>query len=50
MYHYLAKTLSRAPHFNLPEIETVFCFSITPTQGIYNILAASAQEKQYALL
>jgi hypothetical protein len=45
--HYVADSLSRAPYWDPPEVETVFCFSINPTQGIHDILRKAAGEEDY---
>jgi hypothetical protein len=42
--HYLADSLSRAPYWNPPEVDSVFCFAINPTQGIHDILRKAAEE------
>jgi hypothetical protein len=44
---YVADSLSRAPYWDPPEIETVFCFSINPTQGIHDILVKAAGKEDY---
>jgi hypothetical protein len=45
--HYLADSLSRAPYWDLPEVDSVFCFAINPTQGIHDILREAAEEEDY---
>jgi hypothetical protein len=45
--HYIADSLSRAPYWDPPEVDSVFCFAINPTQGIYNILREAAEEEDY---
>jgi hypothetical protein len=45
--HYVAYSLSRAPYWDPPEVETVLCFSINPTQGIHDILHKAAGEEDY---
>jgi hypothetical protein len=45
--HYVADSRSRAPYWDPPEIETVFCFLINSTQGIHNILRKAAGEEDY---
>jgi hypothetical protein len=45
--HYIADRLSRAPYWDPPEIDSVFCFAINPTQGILNILCEAAEEEDY---
>jgi hypothetical protein len=47
MMHYVADSLSRAPYWDPPEIKTVFCFSINPTQGIHNILRKAAGKEDF---
>jgi hypothetical protein len=36
--HYIADSLSSAPYWDPPEVDTVFCFTINPMQGIHDIL------------
>jgi hypothetical protein len=45
--HYVADSLSRAPYGDPPEVDSVFCFAINPTQGIHNILGKAAGEEDY---
>jgi hypothetical protein len=45
--HYLADSLSRAPYWDPPEVDSVFCFAINPTQGIHDILRKAAEEEDY---
>jgi hypothetical protein len=45
--HYLADSLSRAPYWDPPEVESIFCFAINPTQGIHDILCKAAAEDDY---
>jgi hypothetical protein len=45
--HYVADSLSRAPYWDPPEVDSVFCFAINPTQGIHNILREAAEEEDY---
>jgi hypothetical protein len=45
--HYVAYSLSRAPYWDPPEVKTVLCFSINPTQGIHDILHKAAGEEDY---
>jgi hypothetical protein len=45
--HYVADSLSRAPYWDLPEIEIVFCFSINPTQGIQDIICKAAGKEDF---
>jgi hypothetical protein len=45
--HYVANRLSRAPYWDPPEVDTVFCFAINPTQGIHIILREAAGEEDY---
>jgi hypothetical protein len=45
--HYVADSLSRAPYWDPPEVDSVFCFAINPTQGIYDILRKAAAKEDY---
>jgi hypothetical protein len=45
--HYVAESLSRAPYWDSPEVDSVFCFAINPTQGIHDILRGAAAEEDY---
>jgi hypothetical protein len=45
--HYVAASLSRAPYWDPPEVDSVFCFVINPTQGIHDILREAAEEEDY---
>jgi hypothetical protein len=45
--HNVADSLSRAPYWDLPEVDSVFCFAINPTQGIHDILRKAAAEEDY---
>jgi hypothetical protein len=45
--HYIADRLSRAPYWDPPEVDSVFCFAINPTQGIHDILQEAAEEEDY---
>jgi hypothetical protein len=45
--HYVADSLSRAPYWDPPEVDSVFCFAINPTQGIHDILCEAAEEEDY---
>jgi hypothetical protein len=45
--HYVADSLSRAPYWDPPEVDSVFCFAINPTQGIHDILREAAEEEDY---
>jgi hypothetical protein len=45
--HYVADSLSRAPYWDPPEVDSVFCFAINPTQVIHNILREAAEEEDY---
>jgi hypothetical protein len=45
--HYVADSLSRAPYWDPPEVDSVFCFTINPTQGIHDILREAAEEEDY---
>jgi hypothetical protein len=36
--HYIADSLSRAPYWDPPQVDLVFCFAINPTQEIHDIL------------
>jgi hypothetical protein len=37
--HYVADSLSRAPYWDPPEVDSLFCFAINPTQGIHTFCA-----------
>jgi hypothetical protein len=45
--HNVADSLSRAPYWDLPEVDSGFCFAINPTQGIHDILRKAAAEEDY---
>jgi hypothetical protein len=45
--HYFADSLSPAPYWDPPEVDSVFCFAINPTQGIHDILCKAAEEEEY---
>jgi hypothetical protein len=45
--HYVADSLSRAPYWDPPEVDSVVCFAINPTQGIHDILREASQEEDY---
>jgi hypothetical protein len=45
--HYVADSLSRAPYWDPPEVDSVFCFAINPTQGIHDIVPKAAGEEDY---
>jgi hypothetical protein len=45
--HYVADSLSRAPYWGPPEVNSVFCFAINPMQGIHDILREAAGEEDY---
>jgi hypothetical protein len=45
--HYVTDSLSRASYWDRPEVDSVFCFAINPTQGIHDILRKAAEEKDY---
>jgi hypothetical protein len=45
--HYVADSLSRAPYWDPPEVDSVFCFAINPTQGIHDHLREAAAEEDY---
>jgi hypothetical protein len=48
--HYIADSLSRAPYWDPPEVKTVFCFAINPTQGIHDILRKAEDKDDYKRL
>jgi hypothetical protein len=43
----VADSLSRAPYWDPPEADSVFCFAINPTQGIHDILREAAGKEDY---
>jgi hypothetical protein len=43
--HYVADSLSRAPYWDPPEVDSIFFFAINPTQGIHDILREAAEEE-----
>jgi hypothetical protein len=45
--YYVADSLSRALYWDPPEVDSVFCFAINPTQGIHDILCKAAEEEDY---
>jgi hypothetical protein len=45
--HYIADSLSREPYLDPPEVDTIFCFAINPTQRIHDILREEAEEEDY---
>jgi hypothetical protein len=45
--HYVADSLSRAPYWDPPEVDSVFCFAINPTQGIHDIQRKAAAKEDY---
>jgi hypothetical protein len=45
--HYVADNLSRAPSWDPPEVDSVFCFAINPTQGIHDILRKATEKEDY---
>jgi hypothetical protein len=45
--HYIADSLSRASYWDPPEVDSVFCFAINPTQGIHDILREASQGEDY---
>jgi hypothetical protein len=45
--HYVADSLSRAPYWDPPEVNSVFCFAINPRQGIQDILCNAVGEEDY---
>jgi transposase InsO family protein len=45
--HYVADSLSRAAYWDPPEVDSVFCLAINPTQGIHDILRQAAAEEDY---
>jgi hypothetical protein len=45
--HYVADSLSCVPYWDPPEVETLFCFAINPTQRIHNILCKAAGKEDY---
>jgi hypothetical protein len=45
--HYLANSLSHEPLWDPPEVDSVFCFAINPTQGKQNILCKAAGKADY---
>jgi hypothetical protein len=45
--HYVSDSLNPAPYWDPPEVDSVFCFAINPTQGIHNILRKAAGEEDY---
>jgi hypothetical protein len=40
--HNVADSLSHAPYWDPPEVDTVVCFAINPMQGIQDILREAA--------
>jgi hypothetical protein len=44
---YVADSLSRAPYWDPPEVDSVFCFAINPMQGIHDILCEAAADEDY---
>jgi hypothetical protein len=45
--HYVANSLSCAPYWDPPEVHSLFCFAISPRQGIHNILHEAAGKEDY---
>jgi hypothetical protein len=45
--HYVADIHSRAPYWDPPEVDTVFCFAINPMQEIHNIQRKAAGKEDY---
>jgi hypothetical protein len=45
--HYVLDSLSHAPYWDPPEVDSVFCFAINPTQGIHDILRKAAAKEEY---
>jgi hypothetical protein len=45
--HYVADSLSRALYWDLPEVDSVFCFATNPMQGIHDIIRKAAEEEDY---
>jgi hypothetical protein len=45
--HYVADSLSRAPYWDPPEVDSVFCLAINPRQGIHDILREAAEKEDY---
>jgi hypothetical protein len=45
--HYVADSLSCAPYWDPPEVDSVLCFALNLTQGIHNILGKAAEEEDY---
>jgi hypothetical protein len=45
--HNVTDSLSRAPYWDPPEVDSLFCFAINPTQGIHDILREAAEEEDY---
>jgi hypothetical protein len=43
--HYVTDSLSRAPYWDPPEVDSVFCFAIISTQGINDIIREAAEEE-----
>jgi hypothetical protein len=42
--HYVADSFSRAPYWDPPEVDSVFCFAINPTQGIHDAISAPKEQ------